>query len=125
MSIEQQRARRYERKRNELSRVGAVRCGFCGETDARLLEAHHVLGSANAADTILLCRNCHAKMSDRQQDLPEGFLSHNETLSRAETLAGMLLSLADLIEEFCRFVVEQLRKLAERLQSGGELYAAA
>jgi hypothetical protein len=125
MSIEQQRARRYERKRNELSRIGPVRCGFCGEPDARCIEGHHVLGSANAADTMLLCRNCHSKMSDRQQDLPEGFLSHNTELSSAEGMAGMLLSIADLIEEFFRFVVEQLRKLAQRLQSGGEQYATA
>src|SRR5579883_1053840 len=95
MNIEQQRARRLERKRNELSRVGPVRCGLCGETDARcLMEAHHVFGRANADDTVLLCRNCHDKVSDRQQDLPKAFLAHNIDLSSAEKMAGMLLSLA-------------------------------
>jgi hypothetical protein len=117
--------RRTERTRNELSRVGPVRCVLCGETDARCLEAHHIYGRANSEEKVIVCRNCHRKLSDRQQDLPEGFLSHKETLPSAEALAGMLLSIADLIEEFFRFVVEQLRKLAQRLQSGGELYATA
>ena len=40
------------------------RCVLCGESDWRCLELHHVAGRAYGAQTVILCRNCHRKVSD-------------------------------------------------------------
>ena len=66
------------RKHRRQQRLGpdAV-CVICGErnpdTPVRvqpsLLEQHHVLGAAHALDaTVVVCRNCHARLSAAQQD---------------------------------------------------------
>lgn len=61
---------REARRQNRLERFGthAPRCGVCGEPDDRCLEAHHVAGRKHDDLTVLICRNCHRKVSDDQKD---------------------------------------------------------
>lgn len=45
-------------------------CLLCLESDLRTLQLHHLAGEANSNLLVPLCGNCHAIVSDRQEDLP-------------------------------------------------------
>jgi len=44
------------------------RCVICGEAYPRCLERHHIAGRKYDTDTVIVCRNCHRKLSDDQLD---------------------------------------------------------
>ena len=45
-------------------------CAICDEDDPRVLkEEHHIFGRMNSPETIVLCRNCHDKVSAEQNEL--------------------------------------------------------
>ncbi len=47
------------------------KCMQCGEDDPRVLkEEHHIFGRANSPETIILCHNCHDKITHDQNKLP-------------------------------------------------------
>jgi hypothetical protein len=54
------------RKQRALERLGtdSPRCVECDEDDWRCLELHHPGGQAYDDTTVILCRNCHRKVSD-------------------------------------------------------------
>lgn len=58
------------RKQRALQRLGTdnPQCVTCGEADWRCLELHHVAGRAYDDSTIILCRNCHRKLSDASEN---------------------------------------------------------
>ncbi len=70
-------------------------CGACGEADYRVLEKHHVAGRKHDSDTVVICRNCHRKVSDDQKDHP-GFQPGSDQLLHA--IGMFLIGLADLLE---------------------------
>ena len=94
---------REARKQNRLERFGTntPRCGVCGEADDRILEAHHVAGRKHDDITVLVCRNCHGKVSDDQKDYP-AFDPDGDTFLHA--VGEFLLGLAALL----RLIVEKL-----------------
>jgi hypothetical protein len=54
-----------------LTKITEGRCAICGESDQRVLkEHHHIYGRANGAEKILICFNCHRKITDCQNQLP-------------------------------------------------------
>lgn len=57
-------------KQRALQRLGTddPRCMTCGEPDGRCLELHHIAGRAYDASTVILCRNCHRKLSDPSEN---------------------------------------------------------
>lgn len=63
------------RARKAVERVGEVNptCLICGEPDAIRLERHHIAGRKYADETVVLCRNHHAKVTDLQKDHPQTF----------------------------------------------------
>ena len=83
---------REQRRRDRLGSEDP-RCGGCGETDTRCLELHHIAGQHFGDDLIVLCRNCHRKRSDDQEDHP---LPSQPDPPWWERLAHWLLGLADL-----------------------------
>ena len=85
---------REKRKQSRLEKLGTQRpvCCQCGERDDRCLEAHHIAGRAYADDTVIVCRNCHRKLSDAQNDHPHPTASDPATLER---IGHLLLGLAD------------------------------
>lgn len=91
------------RKQNRLERFGTntPRCGACGEADHRCLEAHHVAGRKHDDTSVLVCRNCHRKVSDDQRDYPALDPDADAFL---DTVGRFLLGLADLL----RLIVERL-----------------
>lgn len=78
------KARRIQRKANELGRN--PKCQICGEKDitmlvkakSSLMEKHHIAGH-HEGEEIIVCRNCHARLTNDQLDLPEGIFEDNRT----------------------------------------------
>lgn len=54
------------------------KCTQCGEDDPTVLkELHHIFGRANSPETMLLCHNCHDKITYAQNKLPPKARSKN------------------------------------------------
>jgi hypothetical protein len=102
--------RRERRRQGAIERLGTnnARCVFCGESDPRVLERHHIAGRAHADDTIIVCRNHHRKLSDLQKDHPDKITEIPDAL---EVIAHFLLGLADFFE----FLIGKLREFAKQL----------
>lgn len=102
--------RRDARRRRALERLGAEnpKCVICGESDPLALELHHLEGQAYGNTLVIVCRNCHRKLSDRQKDHPEKIADPPDTL---ESNAHLQLGLADFFE----FLTKRLRKSAAEL----------
>jgi hypothetical protein len=71
------------------------------------LELHHIAGRAFDDETVPVCRNCHARLTDHQRDhspaKPAGGF--------VESIRRFLLGLADLFE----MLVKRLREFATSL----------
>ncbi len=118
---QQNRARRHESKRQRLGSPAPV-CLSCGCRDIEslfavpasdlpgwFLEKHH-LGKHASDFTIPLCRNCHAVLTDWQEDW-DMHLRHPKT--PLERLAALLQGLVDWLLQQAR----KLTELAARLQA--------
>lgn len=94
---------REARRQTRLERFGThtPRCGVCGEADDRCLEWHHVAGRRHDDAMVLVCRNCHRKVSDDQKDYPA---LDPEADAFLDAVGRFLLGLADLL----RLIVERL-----------------
>jgi len=111
---EQQRALRHARRQEQRGGIPCA-CSVCGENHPAVqYERHHPAGRANSGETILVCRNCHDKLSDAQQDWPDGLGSPPLPFPRGKPLAARLLSVADMMG----LQTEILRQIA--LAIGGE-----
>jgi len=98
------------RKQRRLETLGTnePRCGTCGECDDRTLEAHHVAGRKNGPATVIVCRNCHRKVSDDQED-HRAFDNAADPMLQA--IGHFLLGLADLL----RLAIEKLSEFGHAL----------
>lgn len=106
--------RRLERRERQAERVKGRYCLVCGEDNPCCLEEHHVAGRTNDPHTtVTLCRNCHSKMSDAQQDYPPNLLSHREQTSIERRRIAALYGQAILL----RLVAEQQERVADELSA--------
>lgn len=107
---------REVRKQRRLERLGTnePRCGTCGETDDRCLEKHHVADHGRDEATVLVCRNCHRKVSDDQRDHPPFDRASDPTL---DAIGHFLLGLADLL----RIIIEKLYVFGRTLIERGKI----
>jgi len=66
-------------------------CNLCAEDDPAVVkEYHHIFGKANSDEIILLCFNCHAKITARQNRLPKNIRKcSNSRSKRAFKLCSM------------------------------------
>jgi hypothetical protein len=101
---------RDRRKQKRLERLGTndPRCGMCGEADDRALELHHVAGRRQDDTMVILCRNCHRKVTDDQKDHPEFNKGSEPMLS---SIGHFLLGLADML----RIIVDKLYEFGRAL----------
>ena len=107
-------SKRAERRERKYQRLGAddARCLNCGLLDVealtrvpvrdlprRFLEQHHLAGRAASDFTVVVCRNCHALLTDWQEDW-------NQRLRRPGTptdrLAAFLQGLAEWLWALAR-----------------------
>ncbi len=88
---------REVRKQRRLEKLGSNSplCGECGEPDWRCLELHHVADFDCDDGTVILCRNCHRKVSDDQKDHPDFDPAADPML---HAIGRFLLGLADLLK---------------------------
>ncbi len=88
--------RRETRRQNAFERLGTDMpiCACCGETDWRCMEAHHLEGEGFGATLIVVCRNCHRKLSDPQKD-QSGKV--DDPPSKLEWVAHLLAGVADAL----------------------------
>jgi hypothetical protein len=102
--------RREARRQRAIERLGTKNpaCIYCGENDSLVLERHHLAGRDYDEGTVIVCRNHHRKLSDRQKDHPDKIA---ETPDALEVIAHFLLGLADLFE----FLIGKLREFASQL----------
>ena len=107
MSTMSDAEKRYLRALERLGTSHPV-CVACGEDDPRCLEAHHIAGRAFDDQTVLVCRNCHRKLSDAQRD-HAGKIGNPPSL--LETLAHYLLGLGDILH----LVADRLKQFAKEL----------
>ena len=95
---------RERRQQAAFEKLGTTepRCGTCGYNDWRALERHHV-GQGRFDETcVIVCRNCHRRLSDDQRDHPPPLPTDAPNLF--EQVGHFLLGLADLF----RILVEKL-----------------
>jgi len=96
-------------------------CIVCGESDLCCLERHHVAGVGFGDDQVVVCRNCHRKLSDKQKDHPR-LLAKAPT--RTECEGRKLLGIADIMELLRNppELVELVRKTGLDLIERGQLF---
>jgi len=88
--------REYQKERRKQRRVEqfppGAHCLFCDEDDPHCLERHHVAGKTFDNKRVIVCRNHHRKLSDRQKDHPAVTAGDPTQLHR---LGRLLLGIAD------------------------------
>lgn len=114
--------KRERRKQAALERLGTnnPKCIYCDEKRWECLELHHVGGKKNDAFTVIVCRNCHRRLSDLQKDHPK---QDHPPKDLGEAVGHFLLGLAD----FLVLLIEKLREfgnaLIERATASSTEYA--
>lgn len=86
-------------------------CSSCGEDDPRVLrksEEHHIFGKSNSDETTLLCLNCHAKITSKQNKL--------SVKKRKNKLAFQLITQGELL----KLIGERQIKIALELLKNGK-----
>lgn len=108
--MDEEQRRKAARVRKAQERIGKkdAKCPYCGEADPRCLEAHHIPGRKFGDDLVIVCRNCHRKLSDSQADHPNAL---GDDPNWMERVGHLLDGLADLLG----LAVEKLRELAKML----------
>lgn len=110
-----------ERLRKVLERLGDDNpvCKLCGESDPRCLERHHLAGRQFGDAMVIVCRNCHRKLSDAQYDHPPQLdQSPPEEMERlGHFLVGLgdfFAQLATALKDIGRFIIEQVKTHAPK-----------
>ena len=107
--------KRYETRRQKafdrLSTDHPI-CAGCLETDWRCMELHHVEGQNFGKTLVVVCRNCHRKLSDAQKDHTTTKLDPPPTTTESighflQSLADLLLLIASKLREFGEYLIEQ------------------
>jgi hypothetical protein len=93
--MDEKKRRKERRKRQALARLGTTTpaCCICGEPDPRCLELHEPGGRRYNQMRVIICRNCHRKLSDDGLDHPPQIWTPPDPLER---LSHALIGEADL-----------------------------
>lgn len=109
------------RRRAERRVILGSACVLCGEGDcevlaqrpAGVLEEHHVAGQVNDPDlTVVLCLNCHRRISARMPSYGVR-LDRDAELSRIERSVGLLRGLAVFCEQLAFSLMSWARQLEQ------------
>ena len=93
-------------------------CVLCGESDKLVLEKHHWIGRSNAKEikfinikeTVLLCLNCHRKITNTVNRLPPKVRKENKEAYINSTMGAML-------ELYGKYLKEKGLKHGDRIES--------
>lgn len=115
--------RKEKRKQDRLERLGSNNpsCLICGEDDPACLELHHLAGRIYGDDKIIVCTNCHKKLTERQKDHPP---VQSETPNSLECRGHLLLGTSDVLEllKTPAQLIEQIRQTAFHLIDYGQAF---
>lgn len=112
-------ARRAKRERTLGPDSMCLLCGYARpdglrSVPRRLLEAHHVLGRANdAALTVLLCRNCHAEITEENQTHGVSMRPPVSTPARVVASLRALAILFRALSHSCARLADALQRWCE------------
>ena len=114
-----------ERLRKALERLGTddPKCAYCPENDPRCLERHEVAGKDFSKAYVIVCRNCHRKLSDAQYDHPPRI--DDKPPATFERLAHLMFGLADLLRRAASKLDEIGHALLQYASELAANYAAA
>lgn len=109
---------RNARRQRAIERLGCSNpaCAICGENDPLVLEKHHLEGQAFGNTFVIVCRNDHRRLSDRQKDHPGKIGDPPDDL---EIIAHSLLGRADLSEQLAKQDREFAQQLLDRADPNG------
>ena len=93
------------------------KCTLCGESDNRLLEKHHIFGKNNSPEIMLLCKNCHYKITHEQNKIAPKKRSRNATPNDLEKF--MLISMGVLLQEMGKILKESGNIIIEMSKEEG------
>ena len=115
------RRRRARRQR----RLGPdAHCALCPERNIdsliqvtqSILEEHHIAGEAHdGTATVVLCRNCHARVTAKQVDLGMSFGKSESLLETAVAILKSLAALFYVVADMLVWLAEQLAALLRAL----------
>jgi hypothetical protein len=110
-ALTEEQRKQETRRQNAFERLGTDHpiCACCGETDWRCMELHHLEGKDFGDTLIIVCRNCHRKLSDVQKDHPPRF---GEPPKSNESFAHLLHGVADALS----LIANKLREVATYLR---------
>jgi hypothetical protein len=96
---------RETRERQAKRRLGTERpaCCHCGFSDWRALQRHHAIGQAYDGMTVIECANCHAILTDGQNDHPP---CTADAPSMFDRIGRLLVNLADFFAELAKKLME-------------------
>jgi hypothetical protein len=104
------------RKQRALQRLGTANphCVYCGQSDWRCLELHHILQKRYGDETVIMCRNCHQMLSDDQRDHPPPLTKEEPCLLERVGhfllgLAGFFATLADWCRDYGKQLIDAAR----------------
>lgn len=72
-----------------------VFCIVCGHNNPLDIEYHHIGGKANSSLVIPLCRNCHGRVSRKQDLWPDGWSKKPKSINKC--LAMLLRGISDIL----------------------------
>ncbi len=100
------------RRQKALNRLGSDNptCACCGENDPCCLELHHLEGKDFGAFLVILCRNCHRKLSNpRPSKFGEPPMTLESIGQFLKGLADLLIRIAEKLWEYGEYLIEQAR----------------
>jgi hypothetical protein len=104
--------KKERRRQAQLERLGTntPSCTACGEADPSCLELHHIAGRKFGDNLVVVCRNCHRKLTDAQSDHP---IQESASASPNERIGRFMFGLADFFAELAIQLREFARQLTE------------
>lgn len=87
------------------------KCELCGENDSRVIEKHHIFGRNNSPEIMLLCKNCHYKITHGQNKITPKRRSKNAPLNDLDKF--LLVSSGILLQEIGKVTREMGNVLVE------------
>lgn len=109
--------KREARKQRRLEALGTNEpaCGMCGETAWQCMEGHHVAGQKHDDTIVIICLNCHRKVSDDQKSLPPFDPEADPILAAiGQFLLGLALLFRRIIEALEKFGRELIERSAPK-----------
>jgi hypothetical protein len=98
------------RRQKALERLGTnkPKCVFCNESNPHCLERHHIPGRGFGDEVVIVCRNCHRKLSNSQK-------GHSSKINDPPSLDERVEHFLDGGADFLVVLADSLRKYAREL----------